>query len=76
MTRLLPKPYFSDAARILDRADRVRTRLVRECEVCGSRGSELRQASTFDGFVCADAAGCGRRALCDGGAFSSTRGRR
>jgi hypothetical protein len=68
MTRPLPKrttsrlkrnALFPDAAEILRRAEAVQT--VRPCEICGSCEARMIQMQSYDGFVCRDSIGCGRR---------------
>lgn len=70
MTRTLPKrttrrvkrnALFPDAAELLRRAEDVRTVPIRHCEICGTDGAELVERRTFDGWVCLDLNGCGRR---------------
>ena len=63
MTRQLDKavPYFPDWHRILNRAAQVQTVPERHCEICDTSGAAMTQSKSFDGYVCDDVLGCGRR---------------
>lgn len=65
MTRT-PTPIrtlFPDWREMLDRAEGVQTKPIRECFVCGAKASSMRRMDTKDEWQCWADADCGRRAM-------------